>query len=141
MLILRGGFDMIKKLLLGQIVALTAVSVSAKTLTVNCHKNNVQNLELVSEIANVNTPQEITSLSVNGEEISQFRDASVMPIYKSGHITMKIQHGNKFYNTIDFSLSNCNDDFEATGKAFVKEYVGGFAGTKSIEMSCTCSLK
>jgi serine protease inhibitor len=118
-----------------------SLSANAKILSVNCESKNGKSLELVSEIVNVNTPQKIKSLVVNGYEVLSFRDISKMPIYQNGDLSLNIQYGKNLFSSAELSLSKCNDDFEATGKAVVNEYVGGFAGKLPSHMNCSCSFK
>lgn len=120
---------------------LGSLSANAKVLSVNCQATNGKSFQMVSEIANVNTAQAIKSLAVNGQKVSIFRDISRMPIYQNGNLSMEIQFGNRLYSSAQVSLAKCNDDFEATGKAVVKEFTNGFAGTSFVEMTCSCSLK
>ncbi len=54
---------------------------------------------MVSEIVNINSPQTIKNLFINGASQKNFRDASTMPAYKDGTITLKVQYGNKLFST------------------------------------------
>ncbi len=124
------------------IVTLFTSSIAfSKTLTVDCTSKNGKSLNMISEILNVNSPQTIKSLKVNGVPQSKFRDISTMPIYKDGTFSLKIQFDSKLYSTAKIEVTSCNDDFFATGKADMKEYVGGFAGSIPLGLDCTCSLK
>jgi hypothetical protein len=118
-----------------------AISVNAKTLSVNCQSQDGKSLQMVSEVANATSPQVIKGLLVNGSEVSQFRDISKMPIYQDGNFSMQIQFGKSFYSSADLKLSKCQDDFENNGTAIMKLYVGGFAGALPTNMTCSCSLK
>jgi hypothetical protein len=133
-----------KELIMKNIILLIALfgslAVNAKTLSVSC-KENGKSLEVVSEIKNVNTPQDIKSLIVNGETQDQVKDVSSMPIYNGGNLSIQLQFGSRLYSSANFELQKCNDDFEATGVAELKEYIGGFAGTSFLNMPCTCSIK
>lgn len=128
-----------KKLILMLVICVSAAA-QAKTLTASCNsaKNSV---ELVADIANVNTEPVINSLKVDGNKIGQLNDISKMPVYKNGDINMKVQFGRGLYSSVSFDLQKCNDDFEATGTAVLEEYVGGFMGTSLANLKCTCSLK
>lgn len=129
------------KNILISLAILASFAAQAKTLTVGCESKNGNTLEFISDIPNVNTPQTIKSLEVNGTPVSKFRDISKMPIYRSGNIHIQIQFGTNLYSSAELILDKCTDDFEATGSATVQEYVGGFAGTSQSHLTCTCSLK
>lgn len=120
---------------------LCSVSAHAKKLSVSCESTTGQSINMVSEIANVNKAQKIQSLSINENEVLKFRDVSKMPIYKNGDISLQIQFGKNLFSSAEITLSHCNDDFEATGKAVIHDFIGGFAGTRLFYLDCTCSLK
>ena len=131
---------MFKQILIGLTLAVAAMSANAKTLKADCSAPSGESLSLVSDIANVNTPQKITSLTVGGAQESAFRDVSAMPIYQNGVLTLKIQFGSRLYSSTELTLTNCTDSFLATGQALLKKYVGGFAGTDNSNLKCSCSL-
>lgn len=115
-------------------------SAHADDLKVTCTGHNHKSVNLHSSIKNVNSPQEIKSLIVNGVEQTNKRDASSRPFYKNGDITLSIQFGRGFFSSVNLSLSKCRDSFEATGSGTLKEYVGGFAGTQNERLNCNCEL-
>ncbi len=129
------------KIIFTLLLTLLNAIVFAKTLKVNCQSNEGDTLNLVSTIKNSNTPQSIKSLSVDQKKVLSFRDISKMPIYKDGNLSLRIQFGANLYSSAVLTLTKCNDEFEATGKSTIEKYVGGFAGTEQLDMSCTCSLK
>lgn len=120
---------------------LLSTSAFSKTLKVDCSNKNGKSLKMVSEIQNINSPQAIKSLKVNGVSQIKFRDISTMPIYKDGTITLKVQFDSKLFSTARIEVTSCTDDFFATGKADMKEYVGGFVGLMPSSLECTCSMK
>lgn len=129
------------KLTLAALTLVVLPSLSqAKSLVVQCEGKGYQ-LALAGELANVNAPVEMQSFTVNGSPMSPVKDVSSYPVYKDGVITMRLAFGKMLYNSVEIQVSKCNDDFEATGSALLKKYVGGFAGSEHIKMNCRCALK
>jgi hypothetical protein len=123
------------------ILALIAPNLaSAKVLTANCEAADGSTVSLVSEIKNVNQPQEIQEFLVDGMEVN-FRDVSSTPIYQNGVISLNIQFGRPLYSSVKMTLNKCQDSFESGGEGTLKKYVGGFAGSIPQDMTCTCSLE
>lgn len=112
----------------------------AKSLQVQCEGKGYQ-LALAGELANANAPVQIQSFDINGSPMTPAKDGSSYPVYKDGVISMRLAFGKMLYNSVEFQVSKCNDDFEATGSALLKKYVGGFAGSEQIKMTCRCALK
>lgn len=130
-----------KKALLSLSVLALCATANAKTLTVDCKGSQGETLQLVSDIANVNSPQVIQSLDIDGSSAYNPKDVSSMPIYQNGTFSLNIQFGPQRYDSVQIKVDQCSDEFLATGEAKLSTYVGGFAGTSLTRMQCTCSLK
>ncbi len=122
---------------------------NAKILTASCEsverlmeKEIFKSVDLVSELVHITKPQKIESLKVNGQLV-EFKDNSIMPIYEDRNIMLNIRfgEGERKQNSVQLNLSKCDDSFEQMGSGTLKEYVGGFVGTKNFELNCSCTFK
>lgn len=129
-----------KTLLSAIAVALFSFSAQAKDLSVMCENANYK-VALEGALANANAPLQLKSFVVNGTSLQQVKDTSSAPVYKDGLISIRLAFGKMLYNSLELKVSKCDDDFEATGSAILKNYVGGFAGTEQSKLNCRCALK
>lgn len=109
---------------------------AGKTLKVSC-RNDTKEMEFISNIQNANSAQNISSFSYDNKDVN-FKDLSKLPYDFDGELKMEISWTK--YNSANFVLNHCDNSFKSSGKAYIKEYVGGFAGHRLSEMNCTCSL-
>jgi hypothetical protein len=122
------------------LVTLLAQPSWAKKVSASCTSDRGQSLEFQAELENANAPLKDIYLEVNGEE-QVARDVSERPVYSKGELKIRVQFGQRFYSSVQMELSNCSDSFEASGKAQLKTYVGGFAGTSLSQLNCSCGLE
>lgn len=70
-----------------------------------------------------------------------YQDVSKLLVYNDGDFKIKLTFGKRYYDSIEFSLTSCDDSFESEGKAVYEKYVGGFAGSLPTGYECDCSFE
>ena len=130
-----------KALIFSFVVLGLAPVAHSKTLSVSCQDRRGQTVEFASQIANINSPQAIEGLEVNGTSIAALKDVSQLPLFAGSAIRIKIAFGKSLSNSVELNLNNCEDSFRSGGEGVLSKYVGGFAGSERSQLKCTCELK
>ena len=120
---------------------LLVVKAQAKVLEVNCQdQNQDQIIQVLTNIENINLPQEIQEFTINGHSTSQMEDRTESPLMRNGVFHLKYAFGSGLYNSLSLELNHCNDSFMASGSGTLKLYVGGMRGTQQVPLTCQCRL-